>query len=71
MKKRRSFFSQFNPIQKQILKKILRLFYFVFILSILFTNTTCQQSTKNKIQKILSDRQIPVEEKYAKRLSYC
>ncbi|EMO90180.1 hypothetical protein [Leptospira noguchii] len=63
MKKRRSFFSQFNPIQKQILKKILRLFYFVFILSILFTNTTCQQSTKNKIQKILSDRQIPVEEK--------
>ncbi|UOG45323.1 hypothetical protein MAL01_01225 [Leptospira noguchii] len=63
MKKRRSLFSQFNPIQKQILKKILRLFYFVFILSILFTNTTCQQSTKNKIQKILSDRQIPVEEK--------
>ncbi|EQA73855.1 hypothetical protein [Leptospira noguchii] len=60
MKKRRLFF---NPIQKQILKKILRLFYFVFILSILFTNTTCQQSTKNKIQKILSDRQIPVEEK--------
>ncbi|WP_061231958.1 hypothetical protein [Leptospira noguchii] len=63
MKKRRLFFNQFNPIQKQILKKILRLFYFVFILSILFTNTTCQQSTKNKIQKILSDRQIPVEEK--------
>ncbi|EMO53043.1 hypothetical protein [Leptospira noguchii] len=60
MKKRRLFF---NPIQKQIFKKILRLFYFVFILSILFTNTTCQQSTKNKIQKILSDRQIPVEEK--------
>ncbi|EMJ58920.1 hypothetical protein LEP1GSC013_0477 [Leptospira interrogans serovar Valbuzzi str. Duyster] len=63
MKKRRSLFNKPNPIQKQILKKILRLFYFVFILSILFTNITCEQNTKNKIQKVLSNRQIPVEEK--------
>ncbi len=63
MKKRRSLFNKPNPIQKQILKKILRLSYFVFILLILFMNITCKQSTKNKIQKILSDRQIPVEEK--------
>lgn len=59
MKKRRSLFNKPNPIQKQIL----RLSYFVFILLILFMNITCKQSTKNKIQKILSDRQIPVEEK--------
>ncbi|EMN48269.1 hypothetical protein LEP1GSC088_3853 [Leptospira interrogans str. L1207] len=63
MKKRRSLFNKPNSIQKQILKKILRLFYFVFILSILFTNITCEQNTKNKIQKVLSNRQIPVEEK--------
>ncbi|WP_061269524.1 hypothetical protein [Leptospira interrogans] len=63
MKKRRSLFNKPNSIQKQILKKILRLFYFVFILSILFTNITCEQKTKNKIQKVLSNRQIPVEEK--------
>ncbi|KAA1268457.1 hypothetical protein FH589_03340 [Leptospira interrogans] len=59
MKKRRSLFNKPNSIQKQIL----RLFYFVFILSILFTNITCEQNTKNKIQKVLSNRQIPVEEK--------
>ncbi|EKN87716.1 hypothetical protein LEP1GSC026_0478 [Leptospira interrogans str. 2002000623] len=63
MKKRRSLFNKPNSIQKQILKKILRLFYFVFILSILFTNITCEQNTKNKIQKVLSNRQIPIEEK--------
>ncbi|ASV06745.1 hypothetical protein ACO2J1_13835 [Leptospira interrogans] len=63
MKKRRSLFNKPNSIQKQILKKILRLFYFVFILLILFTNITCEQNTKNKIQKVLSNRQIPVEEK--------
>lgn len=63
MKKRRSLFNKPNPIQKQILKKILKLSYFVFILLILFMNITFRQSTKNKIQKILSDRQIPVEEK--------
>lgn len=63
MKKRRSLFNKPNSIQKQILKKILRLFYFVFILSILFTNITREQNTKNKIQKVLSNRQIPVEEK--------
>ncbi|EKR98569.1 hypothetical protein LEP1GSC125_1732 [Leptospira mayottensis 200901122] len=52
--------------QKQItsnLKFIYRFFCLITILSILIVNIGCKPSVKDQVEKILSDREIPLEEK--------
>lgn len=45
------------------LKFVYRVFYPMLVLSIFFFAAVCKQSAKDQVQKILTDHQIPVEEK--------
>ncbi|PJZ53735.1 hypothetical protein [Leptospira adleri] len=42
---------------------VYRVFHPILILSVLFSMIACKPSPKDQVQKILSDKQIPVEEK--------
>ncbi|WP_061224634.1 hypothetical protein [Leptospira weilii] len=70
MKNRQLFSNSSNrsPLQtqKQVSPNfnfICRLFCLIFILSISIANAGCKPSIKDQVEKILSDREIPLEEK--------
>ncbi len=68
MENRRLFSNESHQSSLRTRKRVLRNFSFAssvffLIFFVLFTNVGCKPSAKDQIQKILSDRQIPVEEK--------
>ncbi|EMM73553.1 hypothetical protein LEP1GSC043_4510 [Leptospira weilii str. Ecochallenge] len=68
MKNRQLFSNSSNrsPLQTQVSPNfnfICRLFCLIFILSISIANVGCKPSIKDQVEKILSDREIPLEEK--------
>ncbi|MBM9500101.1 hypothetical protein JWG44_07540 [Leptospira sp. 201903071] len=58
----RNDFGNQNRVSKTI-HSVYRAFYPMLVLCVLFSLIACKPSPKDQVQKILSDKQIPVEEK--------